>query len=72
MAKGKKKIKRAYYKGREEGFDRGLNVAKMVYADAVAEIVLENDALHREIEKLNSEIILGDRDGLSEDDIESD
>ena len=68
----KKKERKAYYKGREEGFDRGLNVAKMVYAEVAADLVRENDALHREIEKLNSEIILGDRDGLSEDDIESD
>lgn len=67
-----KKIKKAYYKGREEGFDRGLNVAKMVYAEVAADLVRENDLLHREIEKLNNEIILGDRDGLSEDDIESD
>lgn len=65
MAKTKKKIKKAYYRGREEGFDKGLQVAKMIYADAVADLV-------REVERLNSEIILGDEDGLSEDDSESD
>ena len=65
MAKTKKKIKKAYYRGREEGFDKGLQVAKMIYAEAVADLV-------REVERLNSEIILGDDDGLSEDDSESD
>lgn len=65
MAKAKKKIKEAYHRGREEGFDKGLQVAKMIYADAVADLV-------REVERLNSEIILGDDDGLSEDDSESD
>ena len=65
MAKNKKKIKKAYHRGREEGFDHGLNVAKMVYAEEVANLV-------REIERLNSEIILGDDDGLSEDDTTGD
>lgn len=66
MAKNKKKIKKAYYRGREEGFDKGMQVAKMLYE----EIALE---LKREIEKLNSEIIFGDEDdGLCEDDTESD
>ena len=37
MAKAKKKIRKAYHKGREEGFDHGLNGAKMVYAEEVAE-----------------------------------
>ena len=65
MAKEKKKIRKAYYQGREEGFDKGLAVAKMIYADAVADLV-------REVERLNSEIILGEDDELSEDDTESD
>jgi len=65
MPKNKKKIKKAYHQGREEGFDKGLQVAKMLYADAVADLV-------REVERLNSEIILGEDDELSEDNIESD
>lgn len=65
MKKTKKKIKKAYYRGREEGFDRGLHTAKMLYEEIALELKLE-------IEKLNSEIILGDDDGLSEDDSESD
>lgn len=66
MAKAKKKTKKAYHRGREEGFDRGLSVAKMIYNDVVVELKIE-------IEKLNSEIILGDEDdGLCEDDTTGD
>ena len=59
--KTRKKIEGAYYKGREEGFDHGLNTAKMVYNDIVVD-------LKRQIEELNTEII----DGLSETDTETD
>ncbi len=66
MKKTKKKIKKAYSRGRKEGFDRGLKVAQMLYNDIAVELKLE-------IEKLNSEIILGDEnDGLCEDDTEGD
>ena len=51
----KKAIRRAYNKGRKEGFDKGMEVANMVYADIVAEKI-------REIEKLNSELILGEEE----------
>ena len=52
----KKAIRRAYRKGRKEGFDKGMAVANMIYADIVAEQI-------REIERLNTEIIgKGDED----------
>lgn len=50
-----KAIRRAYRKGREEGFDHGLAVAKMVYSEMVAQ-------LKRELEQMNSEFILGEEE----------
>ena len=47
-----KAIRRAYSKGREEGFDHGFKTAKMLFSDITA-------SLKREIEELNSELILG-------------
>ena len=50
-----KKIRKAYHKGREEGFDKGFAVAKMIFEEiAVAQQI--------EIEKLNSELILGEEE----------
>lgn len=64
--KVKRKIERAFYKGRKEGFDKGFNTAKMIYNDIAVD-------LKRQIEELNSEIILGDEDdGLCEDDTTGD
>lgn len=57
MLMGKKKrIKKAYLKGREEGFDKGFSVAKMVYEQIAVDLRLQ-------IEELNSELILGEEDG---------
>ena len=51
----KKKLKKAYLKGRKEGFDHGFNTAKMIYGDIATD-------LKRQIEELNSEIILGEEE----------
>lgn len=60
--KVRKMIRRAYRKGRKDGFDKGLAVAGMLYADIVAEKI-------REIERLNSEIIMKEEedDGVCEE-----
>ena len=51
----KKALRRAYHKGRKEGFDKGFAVAKMIFEEiAVAQQI--------EIEKLNSELILGEEE----------
>ena len=50
-----KAIRRAYRKGREKGFDHGVNVAKMIYTEIVV-------ALKQELERLNSELILGEEE----------
>lgn len=66
MAKDKKAIRKAYHKGRKDGFDRGLSVGKMLYEEIALELKIE-------IEKLNSEIILGEEDDeLCEDDTAGD
>lgn len=51
----KKKLRKAYRKGRKEGFDSGFNMAKAIFATIEAELI-------RTIESLNSEIILGDEE----------
>ena len=65
----KKALRRAYRKGRKDGFDKGLAVANMIYADIAAELVRENEKLKeetaqlkQEVEELNNEIIMGDED----------
>ena len=58
MTKGEKK---AYRKGRKDGFDHGINVAKMIYNEIVV-------ALKREIEALNSEIIVKNSEEEDEND----
>lgn len=60
-----KKAKKAYQRGRKEGFDKGFKVAQMIYNDIAVD-------LKRQIEALNSEIILGEENGLSENDTEGD
>lgn len=50
-----KKKKKAYLKGREEGFDKGFSVAKMVYEQIAVYLRLQ-------IEELNSQIILGEEE----------
>ena len=51
----RKALRRAYRKGRKEGFDKGFNTAKMVFEEIAV-------AQQREIEKLNSELILGEEE----------
>ena len=62
MKRCDKALRKAYRKGRKDGFDHGFNVAKMIYNEVATD-------LKREIEQLNSEIILGeeDDDGEAED-----
>lgn len=59
----KKALKRAYRRGRKEGFDKGFNTARMIYEQIAVD-------QKREIEELNSELILGqeeDNDGICEE-----
>ena len=51
--KSKKKEKKAYLKGRKDGFDHGFNTAKMILSHIAVD-------LKRQVEQLNSEIILGE------------
>ncbi len=62
MKRCDKALRKAYRKGRKDGFDHGFNVAKMIYNEVAAD-------LKREIEQLNSELILGeeDTDGKAKD-----
>ena len=53
--KMKKALRRAYRKGRKDGFDHGLAVAQMIYN----EIVIE---LKRQLEELNTELIMGEEE----------
>lgn len=55
----KKKLKKAYRKGRKEGFDHGFNTAKMIYNAIAVD-------LKRQIEELNTELIMGEEDGNGE------
>ena len=64
----KKKIKKAYRKGRKEGFDHGFNTAKMIYTEIAVEMQKKLIDLRRQIEELNSELILGEE----EDDVDTD
>lgn len=62
MKRCDKALRKAYRKGRKDGFDHGFNTAKMIYNEIATD-------LKREIEQLNSELILGeeDTDGEAED-----
>jgi len=59
--KCEKALRRAYRKGRKDGFDHGFNTAMMIYTEIAAD-------LKREIEELNSELILGQE----EEDVDTD
>lgn len=50
-----KAIRRAYRKGRREGFDHGFNTAKMIFSEIATD-------LKRQLEELNSELILGEEE----------
>lgn len=73
MKRCDKALRKAYRKGRKDGFDHGFNVAKMIFSEIEADLIIENnkkvDDLKKEIEALNSELILGeeDTDGEAED-----
>lgn len=56
MKRCDKALRKAYRKGRKEGFDHGFNTAKMIFADIVASLIEKHQ---RELEALNSELILG-------------
>ena len=60
MKKCDKALRKAYRKGRKDGFDHGFSVAEMIYNEVVAE-------LKQTIEELNSEIILGEGEEDGED-----
>lgn len=59
MKRCDKALRKAYRKGRKDGFDHGFEVAKMIYNEIAAD-------LKREIEQLNSELILGEEDNDGE------
>ena len=51
----KKALHKAYRWGRKEGYDKGFELAKMIYTEIAAEFKAE-------VEELNNEIILGEAD----------
>ena len=51
----KKKCEKALSRARKKGFDHGFEVAKMIYNEIATD-------LKREIEQLNSELILGEEE----------
>lgn len=55
----KKNCEKALRHARQKGFDEGFKLAKAVFAEIVANIVEEH---RREIEELNTQIIMGDQD----------
>ena len=54
-----KAIRRAYRKGRKDGFDHGFNLANMIHLAVTAELIRQHQ---QEIEQLNSELILGEQE----------
>ena len=59
-----KEIRRAYRKGRKDGFDHGMAVANAIYAEVTADLIAQHQ---QEIEALNSEIILGQEEEEGDD-----
>ena len=55
----KKNCEKALRHARQKGFDEGFKLAKAVFAEIVTNIVEEH---RREIEELNTQIIMGDQD----------
>lgn len=69
MKRCDKALRKAYRKGRKDGFDHGFNTAKMIFAEAAA-MMIEDVKMEyrREIEALNSELILAtEEEGEDED-----
>ena len=60
----KKKCEKALSRARKKGFDHGFNTAKMIFADIVASLIEKHQ---RELEALNSELILGTEEEEDED-----
>lgn len=56
----KKALRRAYRKGRKDGFDHGFNTAKMIFEAITADAVQKVKDLKQEVEELNTEIIMGE------------
>lgn len=55
----KNKCEKALRHARQKGFDEGFKLAKAVFAEIVANLIEEH---RREIEELNTQIIMGDED----------
>ena len=66
--KKKKAIRKAYRRGRKEGFDKGFNTARMIFEAVTADAVGKAVDLKLQIEEMNSEFILGDEEEEVEDD----
>lgn len=54
-----KKCEKALRHARQKGFDEGFKLAKVVFAEIMANLIEEH---RREIEELNTQIIMGDED----------
>ena len=61
-----KALRRAYRKGRKDGFDHGFNLANMIHSAVTAELIRQHQ---QEIEQLNSELILGEKEEEDDGDI---
>ena len=55
----KKNCEKALRHARQKGFDEGFKLAKAVFAEIMANLIEEH---RREIEELNTQIIMGDQD----------
>lgn len=55
----KKNCEKALRHARQKGFDEGFKLAKAVFAEIMANLIEEH---RREIEELNTQIIMGDED----------
>lgn len=64
----KKKCEKALSRARKKGFDQGFKMAKMIFAEAAA-MMIEDVKMEyqRDIEALNSELILGTEEEEDED-----
>lgn len=57
--RNKKAIKKAYRRGRKAGYDHGFRLARWIYAEIAA-------SYKAEIERLNTEIIMGKEEDADE------
>ena len=64
----KKNCEKALSRARKKGFDQGFNMAKAVFSEVAAAMIKDiEDHYTAEIEKLNSELILGNEEEEEED-----